>query len=60
MVPIGKFYKEDGEEMLVHKCQKCSFVRWNRVAGDDSIEEMTKLPVIPDPRKSVISNCCNP
>ncbi|HDQ88714.1 MAG TPA: RNHCP domain-containing protein [candidate division WWE3 bacterium] len=50
MAPIGKFYKSDGEEMLVHKCQKCGFIRWNRVAGDDSLGEMEKLPVIPDPR----------
>lgn len=50
MEPIGKFYKEDGEEVIVHKCQKCGFVRWNRVAGDDSFEEVEKLSVIEDPR----------
>lgn len=46
MHPIGKFYKKDGEEMLVHKCEVCGFVRWNRVAGDDSEEELGKLPVL--------------
>ena len=50
MQPIGKFYKEDGEEVLVHKCEKCGFVRWNRVAGDDSFEAVDKLPVVDDPR----------
>ena len=52
MVPIGRFFKENGEEMLVHKCRKCGFVRWNRVAGDDSFEFAEKLPIIEDPRKS--------
>lgn len=36
MKPIGVKYKEDGEEVIVHKCIKCGFVRWNRVAGDDA------------------------
>lgn len=51
MRPIGKFYKEDGEEVLVHKCEKCGFIRWNRVAGDDSVEKVKELPVLEDPRK---------
>ena len=50
MAPIGRFYKEDGEEMLVHKCQECGFIRWNRVAGDDFMEEVAKLAIIADPR----------
>lgn len=50
MKPIGKFYKEDGEEMLVHECEKCGFVRWNRVAGDDSFEGMEGLAEVDDPR----------
>lgn len=50
MMPVGKFYKDDGEEMLFHKCQKCGYERWNRVAGDDSFEEAEKLPIVPDPR----------
>jgi len=51
MKPIGRFYKEDGEEMVVHKCIKCGFVRWNRVAGDDDFDEIEKLPIVQDPRK---------
>ncbi len=46
MLPVGKFYKSDGEEMLVHKCKVCDFIRWNRVAGDDSEDELEKLPVL--------------
>ncbi len=46
MEAIGKKFKPDGEEVLVHKCQKCGFERWNRVAGDDSIKKVDKLPVL--------------
>lgn len=35
MKPVGKFLRANGEEVLVHKCEKCGFERWNRVAGDD-------------------------
>ncbi len=27
MVPVGKVYKPDGEEVVVHKCQKCGEIR---------------------------------
>jgi len=47
MAPIGKYYKPDGEEVLVHKCEKCGFVRYNRIAGDDSFELVGNLKVIP-------------
>lgn len=46
MAPIGKKIRTSGEEVLVHKCQKCGFERWNRVAGDDSIEMVDKLAVL--------------
>jgi predicted Zn-ribbon and HTH transcriptional regulator len=46
MEPIGKYFKKDGEEVLVHKCRSCGFVRANRVAGDDSfllVEQLSKI-----------------
>lgn len=46
MRPVGKVYKADGEEVVVHKCETCGFIRKNRVAGDDSIsllEDLVKL-----------------
>ena len=43
MKPIGKTYKKDGEEMIVHQCVKCGVIRKNRVAGDDSYSEVAKL-----------------
>lgn len=46
MKPIGKMYKPDGEEVLIHKCVKCSFVRKNRIAGDDSEKLVEQLEII--------------
>jgi hypothetical protein len=46
MNPIGKTLKKDGEEVLVHQCEKCGLIRKNRVAGDDSIEKVDNLPVL--------------
>ena len=43
MEAIGKIYKPDGEEVLVHKCKNCGLVRKNRVAGDDSIDKVAAL-----------------
>ena len=46
MRPIGKVFKKDGEEVLVHKCVKCGEIRKNRVAGDDSLEASSKLALL--------------
>lgn len=46
MEPVGKTYKKDGEEMVVHKCLKCGITSKNRIAGDDSFEGVEKLAVV--------------
>lgn len=46
MSPIGKVFKPDGEEVLVHQCLKCGFQRKNRIAGDDSFDLVENLPVL--------------
>jgi hypothetical protein len=46
MAPIYKSEKADGEEVLVSKCEKCGFIRKNRVAGDDSYEVLAGLGAI--------------
>ncbi len=43
MIPVGKIIKEDGEEMIIHRCIKCGEVKKNRVAGDDSLSEVGRL-----------------
>ena len=45
MPPIGKIFKPDGEEVLVHKCNKCGLVRKNRIAGDDDYSLVDGLEV---------------
>ena len=43
MRPIAKINKDDGEEVLVHKCDKCNLIRKNRIAGDDSFKLVREL-----------------
>ena len=43
MSAVGKIYKPDGEEVLIHKCLKCGTVRKNRIAGDDNYELVQNL-----------------
>ncbi len=45
MRPKGKIYKPDGEEVLVNECEKCGFIRKNRIAGDDSFPLVEQLQV---------------
>lgn len=49
MEPIGKIYKEDGEEVLIHKCTKCGLVRKNRIAGDDDWGLVADLKALTNP-----------
>ncbi len=46
MAPLGKVYKPDGEEVLIHQCSICGFIRKNRIAGDDDWDLVAKLPVL--------------
>ncbi len=47
MKPIGVFTRRSGEYVLVHECKKCSFERYNRIAGDDDFEKVTSLSTLP-------------
>lgn len=51
MKPIGVFTRKSGEYVLVHKCEVCGFERYNRIAGDDDFDLVTKLSTIPIPVK---------
>ena len=46
MPPIGKTLKKDGEESVVHKCERCGEVRKNRIAGDDGESLVTRLEIL--------------
>ena len=45
MIAIGKFERENNEEILIHKCQKCGKISHNRVAGDDNETQVASLPI---------------
>lgn len=47
MEPIGVFTRRTGEDVLVHRCQRCGLERYNRIAGDDDFEKITELSTIP-------------
>lgn len=43
MKPIGLRFKQDGELMIVHKCNSCGKVSNNRIAGDDFTDAILNL-----------------
>ena len=47
MEPVGVTTRRTGEYVLVHKCTKCGFERFNRVAGDDNTDELVKISGMP-------------
>lgn len=47
MEPISVFTRRTGEYVLVHRCLKCGFERYNRVAADDDAELLVKLSGLP-------------
>jgi hypothetical protein len=46
MEPIGVFERPNGEEVIVHRCVKCGFERFNRVGADDDEAQVGALPRI--------------
>lgn len=47
MEPIGVWVKDKGEWALIHRCEKCGFIRSNRIAGDDNHTGLMNLAVKP-------------
>jgi len=47
MKPIGVFTRRSGEYVVVHKCEQCGFERYNRIAGDDDFELLTRISTTP-------------
>lgn len=43
MEPVSVFTRRTGEYVLVNRCTKCGFERFNRIAGDDDFDLVTKL-----------------
>ena len=47
MAPIGAFQRPNGEHVLVHRCERCGFERFNRIQADDNFDLVLSLPVVP-------------
>ncbi len=45
MRAVGVFTRGDGEQVLIHLCLGCGVERHNRVAADDNVIEVMRLPV---------------
>ena len=46
MAPVARFDRPGGEPTLVHRCLGCGFERHNRLAADDNITLLTRLPLV--------------
>jgi hypothetical protein len=49
MAPIGAFARAKGEQVIVHRCLACGLERHNRVAADDNVYAVMRLPVLRSP-----------
>jgi len=47
MRPVAVFTRRTGEYVIVHRCEKCGFERFNRIAGDDDFDKITALSTVP-------------
>ena len=46
MEPVGVTARRTGEYVLTHKCIKCGFERFNRIAGDDNYDMIISLSAL--------------
>ena len=46
MAPVARFDRPGGEPVIVHRCYGCGLERHNRLAADDNIALLTRLPLV--------------
>jgi hypothetical protein len=46
MAPVARFDRPGGEPVLIHRCLGCGLERHNRLAADDNIALLTRLPLV--------------
>lgn len=46
MAPVARFDRPGGEPVIVHRCYGCGLERHNRLAADDNIGPLTRLPLV--------------
>ncbi len=47
MPAVGTYFRPDGEQMLVHRCNGCAAERTNRIAADDNPAALRRLVLAP-------------
>lgn len=51
MPAVGTYFRPDGEQMLVHRCNGCDTERTNRIAADDNPAALRRLILVAPPRR---------
>ncbi len=46
MAPVARFDRPGGEPVLVHRCLGCGLERHNRLAADDNLALLIRLPLV--------------
>ena len=46
MAPVARFDRPGGEPVIIHRCFGCDLERHNRLAADDNIALLTRLPLV--------------
>ncbi len=55
MAAIGVAYRADGEQLVVHRCNGCGIERQNRIAADDDMVALLRLPPVSPVKRAVVS-----
>jgi len=61
MTPIAVWVRGDGEWSILHRCERCGFIRANRIAGDDNEASLLAIAArplsrLPFPLETVLEN----
>jgi hypothetical protein len=47
MEPIAVWCRPGGEWAILHRCRRCSFIRANRISGDDNLVVLLSIALRP-------------
>lgn len=56
MPAVGTFFRSNGEQMVLHRCNGCGIERQNRIAADDNQLALLRLEVVQPPRRTGAGN----
>lgn len=49
MAPVAVFTRPNGEQAVVHRCLACAVERYTRLAADDNVLAVMRLPLVARP-----------